>query len=54
MPLVQQHVKEEINEVLTWTKEQQEEQLLVSVSRADETGTTVLPAHLMLTSLKDC
>lgn len=41
MPLVQQHIKREINEALTQTKEEQEEQLLVSVSRADETGTSV-------------
>lgn len=34
MALVQQHVKEEIIEVLTETKEP-EEQLRVSVSRAD-------------------
>lgn len=51
---MQQHVREQINETLTWKKEQQEEQLLVSLSRADETGTTVLPAHLVFTSSKDC
>lgn len=51
---MQQHVKEESKEALTETKEQQEKQLLVSVSRADETGTTVLSAYLMSTSFKEC
>lgn len=54
MGLVQQHVKEEINGALTQTKEHQEEQPLVSVNRADETGMTVLSAYLMSTSFKDC
>lgn len=33
---------------------EQEEQPLLSENRADETGTTVLPAHLIATSLKGC
>lgn len=33
---------------------EQEEQPLLSENGADETGTTVLSAHLIATSLKDC